>query len=200
VEETWDDYPDEGPHKHSPLELAFGRLFYRDVQREPGGSQTVYMRPRNGLVFLAAGCWLVIGALAVRELVQNGSIPLAYVVFLGIFALGLVNYWWFEWVRVDDRSIERSQLLGLVRRSGLIETLQKVESRPLAKGYGGTRTPSMRFVFSDHTFEVRAAAHHWVDGRKLMMRLYQHGVPIAPKLVRHFELNDASVGDATIQV
>jgi hypothetical protein len=192
VEETWADYPDEGSHRHSQFELALGRVLYRDARPDTDADSRIYMRARSGPVLMALLGLPIVAGFAVFHYLTEGYVredPWPTLIALSAWALYVTNYWWFEWVRIDGRTVERSQLFGLIRRGGRLEALREVQSRPL-RGLRGVRTPSMRFVFSDHTFEVRAAAHHWVDGRKLMMRLHERGVPIAPKLVRHFELEE----------
>jgi hypothetical protein len=150
------------------------------------------MRPRNGPILAALVGLPIVTGFAVFHYLTDGYIrenPWPTLIVLSVWTAGVANYWWFEWIRIDDRTLERSQLFGLIRRGGPIEALREVQSRPL-RGRYGIRTPSMRFVFSDRTFEARAAAYHWVDGRKLMMRLHERGVLIAPKLVHHFELDE----------
>jgi len=176
-------------HTHSSLELRFGQVFYRDAHADTDAARPLYMRMRNGLTLVAALGWMVVaGGVLIRAI--DGTAPsLAMLAGLAAWLAFVANFWWFEYVRIDATHIERSQLFGLARQRGRISDLRAVDARPLL-GRGGRRTPSLRFEWPDRTVEVRAGAHHWVDGRKLMRRLQARGIPIAPILVEHFELFD----------
>ncbi|MEX2226759.1 MAG: hypothetical protein WEB52_09965 [Dehalococcoidia bacterium] len=189
MEETWDDYEDEGPHTHSAFETRLGLIFYHDARPDAGAGHPVYMRFRTAPVLLAATVWFIVACAVPFYGVRDGAIDAAALVIIVAAPVVLANFWWFDYVRIDETTVERSHLFGFVRHRGRIDVLRDVQSRPL-RGLYGITTPSMRFVFPDQRFEVRAAAYHWVDGRKLAMRLHKRGIAIAPKLIQHFELDD----------
>jgi hypothetical protein len=191
VDETWDDYDIEAPHTHSAFDLKLGQVFFRDVRPDTGRDGPLYMRFRTAPVILAAICWFAVAVSALFVAIQDGGASWFMIIALAAWAVGIINFWWFDYVRIDGATIRRSHLFGLIRHDRRIDELREVRSLPLKARGMARRTPSIRFVFPDRWIEVRAAAYHWVDGRKLMLRLYRRGVPIAPKLVRHFELDEA---------